>query len=44
MIFVPMVLMMRTPPAMVPSPIATAQPRMTQVGTANRPDSPPTGP
>ena len=33
MIFVPIVLMIRTPPAIVPAPIATAQATMTQSGT-----------
>src|SRR5215213_9491563 len=44
MIFVPIVLMIRTPPAIVPRPIAAAQATITQVGTTNRPDSPPTAP
>src|SRR5262245_51134072 len=33
MIFVPIVLMIRTPPAIVPAPIADAQATMTQIGT-----------
>ena len=34
MIFVPIVLMIRTPPAIVPAAIAIAQAAMTQSGTA----------
>src|SRR6185312_13743234 len=36
MIFVPIVLIIRTPPDIVPAPIATAQAAITQVGTSKR--------